>query len=271
MELKLIADVGLIGLPNVGKSTLLSILTSARPKIANYHFTTLNPNLGVVSSSYGDGFVLADIPGIIEGAHRGVGLGHDFLRHIERTRLLVHVIDISGIEGRDPIEDFEGVNNELKLYNETLAQRPQIIAANKMDLPGARENLQRFREYLKDKWPVIGISAAKKEGMDQLKNELIFVLKSLARLEEDHGEKIKEYTYQKAESGFEVFMDHDVYVVEGPASEKLMRSVNLDDNYSLKYFQRKLKELGIIDALKEKGIQNGDTVRIATVEFDYIE
>ncbi|HHU62670.1 MAG TPA: GTPase ObgE [Clostridiales bacterium] len=271
LELKLIADVGLIGLPNVGKSTLLSILTSARPKIANYHFTTLNPNLGVVSSSYGDGFVLADIPGIIEGAHRGVGLGHDFLRHIERTRLLVHVIDISGIEGRDPIEDFEGVNNELKLYNETLAQRPQIIAANKMDLPGARENLQRFREYLKDKWPVIGISAAKKEGMDQLKNEIISVLKSLPRLEEDHGEKIKEYTYQKAESGFEVFMDHDVYVVEGPAAEKLMRSVNLDDNYSLKYFQRKLKELGIIDALKEKGIQNGDTVRIATVEFDYIE
>ncbi|MGI6113547.1 MAG: GTPase ObgE [Mahellales bacterium] len=274
LELKLIADVGLIGLPNVGKSTILSILTTAKPKIANYHFTTLNPNLGVATSKHGDSFVLADIPGIIEGAHRGVGLGHDFLRHIERTRLLVHVIDVSGIEGRDPIEDYESINKELKLYNETLAQRPQIIAANKMDLPGARESLHRFRDHLKDRWPVIGISAAKREGIEQLTDEIVQALKSLPKPKdsvEGHGENIKEYIHQRAKQGFEIFMDNGVYVVEGPATDKLLRSINFDDNYSLKYFQKRLKEMGIIDGLKEKGIQNGQTVRIGTMEFDYIE
>ncbi len=274
LELKLIADVGLIGLPNVGKSTILSVLTAAKPKIANYHFTTLNPNLGVAASKHGDSFVLADIPGIIEGAHRGVGLGHDFLRHIERTRLLVHVIDVSGIEGRDPIKDFESINKELKLYNETLAQRPQIIAANKMDLPGARENLHRFRDYLKDRWPVIGISAAKKEGIEQLTNEIVHTLKSLPKPQdsvEDHDENIEEYIHQRAKPGFKIFIDNGVYVVEGPAADKLLRSINFDDNYSLKYFQKRLKEMGIINGLKEKGIQNGQTVRIGTMEFDYIE
>ncbi len=275
LELKMIADVGLIGFPNVGKSTLLSVVTSATPKIANYHFTTITPNLGVVKTKYGDSFVLADIPGLIEGAHEGVGLGHDFLRHVERTKLLIHVIDVAAVEGRDPLEDFEMINNELELYNTKLSKRTQIVAANKVDIPTAEEHLAKLTEALKEKGiEVFPISAATRKGLDDL---IVFAAEKLKELEAqppEEEEELEEKVYQfetEEEKLFTVQRDNNTYIIEGKFIERLIYSTNFDDSDSLAYFQKVLRKRGIIDELKEKGIQEGDLVKIYEIEFEYYD
>lgn len=271
LELKLIADVGLLGFPNVGKSTLLSMVSSARPKIANYHFTTLSPNLGVVSLGEGESFVLADIPGLVEGAHEGAGLGHKFLRHVERTRLLIHVVDVAETDGRDAISDVDVINRELEMYNPELAKRPQVIAANKTDALYETEKLERFRtEMEKRGYKVFAISAATGRGVDELMRYTYELLKTLPEVvlfepEQDAGPGIKE-----DEPPFTVRRENDVYVVEGPWVTKLLGSVNLNDRESLQYFQRAVRNMGVIEALAEKGIREGDTVRMGEIEFDYI-
>lgn len=271
LELKLLADVGLIGFPNVGKSTLLSIVSSAKPKIANYPFTTLSPNLGVVSIEEGESFVIADIPGLIEGAHEGVGLGHDFLRHVERTRLFIHVIDIAGIEGRNPLEDFHVINRELERYNPELARRPQIIAANKVDVLGDETVLNEFTSEL-DKlgYRVFPISAATGIGVWELVRHAYEMVKNMpepAAFEPAPREMIYK---PQAEAPFTVDIEGDVYVIDGPWIRKLLRGINFEDRESLQYFQRALRQKGVIEALEEKGIQEGDTVRIGEdMEFDY--
>ncbi len=269
LELKLLADVGLAGFPNVGKSTLLSVVSDARPKIANYRFTTLEPNLGVVDAGEGRSFVLADIPGLIEGAHEGVGLGDKFLRHIERTRLIIHVVDVSGIEGRSPIEDFEKINNELALYSETLAQRPQIVAANKIDILTDPSLLENFRAYIKEKGlPFFEISAASRRGVRELISYTASVLDGLEPPAPYEPEYIGE---QEAVPEFTVSRDNEVYVAEGPYIEKLLRGVNFEDEESMRYFQRALRRKGIIDALRECGCGEGDSVRMYGLEFEFTE
>lgn len=272
LELKLLAEVGLIGFPNVGKSTLLSRVSAAKPKIANYHFTTLSPNLGVVRVDREFEFVIADIPGLIEGAHEGTGLGHEFLRHIERTKLLIHVVDVSGSEGRDPYDDFEKVNNELYSYSEKLKDKPQIVAGNKadIDIDGemAKEFLAKFKEQGIE---VFIISAATGEGVDKLMNRTAELVKKLPEADiSEVTDDIKEYIVKK-ESPFTIKKVDDYYVVEGEQALKLVDSVNLDDYESLGYFQRKLRNLGIIDQLKEEGVKEGDTVCIGDFEFNYME
>ncbi|MFW5648050.1 MAG: Obg family GTPase CgtA, partial [Candidatus Alkaliphilus sp. MAG34] len=264
-----------IGFPNVGKSTLLSVVTSARPKIANYHFTTLTPNLGIVQTKHGDSFVLADIPGLIEGAHEGAGLGHEFLRHTERTKLLIHVLDISGTEGRDPLEDFEKINTELRLYNEELAKKPQVVAANKIDIPGWQVNFEKIKSALKkQKVEVFSISAVTGQGLDELLN---YVSKRLKELEASHKETVvkkeKVYKYEEPEDKyyFTVYKKDDVYIVEGKFIERLINSTNFDEIDSLGYFQKVLENRGVIDRLKELGMSEGDTVRIYGVEFEHFE
>lgn len=271
LELKLLADVGLIGYPNVGKSTLLSVVTAARPKIANYHFTTIDPNLGVVALDENTSFVIADIPGLIEGAHEGIGLGHEFLKHVERTRLLVHVVDMSGIEGRNPIEDFRVINEELEKYNPVLAQKPQIIAANKMELPGAEEQLQLFKEAVEPEgYRIFPISAAANKGLRELMYHVSNTLNELPVpvMTPDTQEEVI-YTADE-EKPFEIHKENDIYVVEGPWVRKLVGSTNLESYESLQYFQRALKKKGVIDALEEMGIHEGDTVRMYDTEFDYV-
>lgn len=271
LELKLLADVGLIGFPNVGKSTILSILTSAKPKIANYHFTTLKPNLGVVRVAEEKSFVLADLPGLIEGAHEGAGLGHDFLKHIERTSVLIHVIDISGSEGRDPIEDFYKINEELKQYNEKLSKKPQIIAANKMDLPGAEENLKRVKSELEPNgYKIFPVSAATLEGIEDLKyaawNLLMETEKTYETFDEQYipaEEDDKEDIIVKKENG--------MYIVEGDFVERLLYSVNFDDIDSVRYFQDMMRKKGVIDELKKLGIEENDSVFICGYEFEFFE
>ena len=271
LELKLIADVGLLGFPNVGKSTLLSMVTSARPKIADYHFTTLSPNLGVVSLGEGSSFVIADIPGLIEGAHKGAGLGHNFLRHVERTRLLIHVVDIAEIDGRDAISDFDVINGELKMYNPELAKRPQIIAANKIDVLSEPEKLERFRaEMEKRGYKVFEISAATNQGVDDL---MRYTYEQLITLPEvvlfDPSEEV-EIDIGPQEPPYTIRRENETYVIEGPWVNKILGSVNFSDRESLQYFQRVMKNMGVIEALEEKGIEEGDTVRIGEMEFDYI-
>ena len=257
LELKLLADVGLLGFPNVGKSTLLSIVTDATPKIADYHFTTLEPNLGGVKGEYGDSFVIADIPGIIEGASQGVGLGIQFLRHIERTRLLIHVIDVSGIEGRDPVQDFNTINEELKQYSERLSQRKQIVVANKVDSMQDESLYQELEKMAKEKGlEIYKISAATGQGIKELMIRVSEVLKSLPKedlIEIQKEEKI--YTLQEEEE-ISVKKEEEIYIVSGLAVEKLMRTVNLADNESLHYFHRRLNEMGINQRLKELGIKD---------------
>ena len=270
LELKLLADVGLAGFPNVGKSTLLSSVSEARPKIANYHFTTLEPNLGVVDAGEGRSFVLADIPGLIEGAHEGVGLGHEFLRHIERTRVIIHVVDVSGIEGRDPVDDFEKINAELALYSAALAERPQIVAANKTDILTDEAALQRFRDYIKEKnLPYFEISAASRKGVRELISYTASLLKTLEPI------AVFEPEYEDEEEllgeDFTVSRDGNRFVVEGPYIEKLLRGINFEDDESLRYFQRSLRRKGIIDALREQGCGEGDPVRMYELEFDFVE
>ena len=270
LELKLIADVGLAGFPNVGKSTLLSVVSDARPKIANYHFTTLEPNLGVVDAGEGRSFVLADIPGLIEGAHEGVGLGHEFLRHIERTRVIIHVVDVSGIEGRDPIEDFEKINEELALYSSTLAQRPQIVAANKIDIITDEEAFVRFRSYIKEKeLPFFEISAASNMGVRELIQYTASVLETLEPVVVYEPEIFDEA--EEEVEDFTITRDNETYVVEGPYIEKLLRGVNFEDDESLQYFQRALRRKGVIDALRERGCGEGAPVRMYDIEFDFVE
>lgn len=271
LEMKMIADVGLLGFPNVGKSTILSMVSAAKPKIANYHFTTLVPNLGVVQIEQGKSFVIADIPGLIEGAHQGVGLGHEFLRHVERTKLLVHVVDVSGIEGRDAVEDFDTINAELERYNRVLASRPQVVAANKMDIPGSEENYLHFKEELEKRgYRVFGISAATNKGLKELMYHVSDTLATLPDtvLLDESAEEVVVYTAEE-EKPFEIRIDDGVYVVEGNWVRKVLGSTNITNYESLQYFQRALRKKGVIAALEAMGIEEGDTVRILDTEFDY--
>ena len=265
LELKSIADVGLVGFPNVGKSTILSVVTSARPKIANYHFTTLQPNLGIVAQDEFS-FVMADIPGLVEGASQGVGLGHAFLRHIERTRLLVHVIDISGSEMRDPLEDYDAILAELKAYGD-LAARPMLIAANKCDLPGSEENLARLRAKLPDA-EIFPVSAATHAGFAPLLRRAADLLRAMPVAEPFLEEEPMEIV---EEEPFSIEMDGDVFVLSGPAIDRLFNSVNFEDELSLNYFHRTLRRWGVIDALRARGAKEGDSVRIEDMEFDFVE
>lgn len=274
LELKLIADIGLVGFPNVGKSTLISVVSAAKPKIANYHFTTLTPVLGVVKISEERSFVMADIPGLIEGASDGVGLGHEFLRHVERCRLIIHVLDVSGIEGRDPIEDFEIINDELKNFSEELSQCPQIVAANKCDM-ASEEQIERLEKYITDKGlSFYRISAATTEGTKELINAAAEELEKLPPVREYKAEPItREELEEKAlaNSKFEIEVEDGVYYVYAPWLEPIMRTVNMEDYSSLLYFQQVLRRSGIIDKLEEMGINEGDTVNIFGFEFDFVE
>ena len=269
LELKLLADVGLIGFPNVGKSTFLSMTTSATPKIADYHFTTLEPNLGVVKTDYGDSFVIADIPGIIEGASEGTGLGLQFLRHIERTRLLLHVIDVSGSEGRNPVDDFFKINEELKKYSEKLSKRKQIIVANKIDIMQDENLYLELEKVAKEKqMEIFKISAATNEGISELIKHVANVLKTLPK--EDLIEIVdrKVYTLED-EDDYTIRKEDGMFVIEGEAVERIMRRVNIGDNESLYYFQKSLDNLGVNQKLKEMGIREGDIVKIADYELEW--
>lgn len=277
LELKLIADVGLIGFPNVGKSTLLARVTNAKPKIANYHFTTINPNLGVVGLGEGEGFVMADIPGLIEGASTGVGLGHQFLRHIERTKVMIHIVDAASTEGRDPIADIYAINNELKEYNEDLAKRPQVIAANKIDVifDGDEDPIQKLKDEFEPKGiKVFAISAVSGKGV----KELLYYVNDLLK-ETDSEPIIFEQEYfpeielvNTLEGGHTVTRaDDGAYVIEGPQIEKMLGYTNLDSEKGFLFFQKFLKERGILKELKDAGILEGDTVRMYGWEFDYYE
>ena len=272
LELKLLADVGLIGFPSVGKSTILSRVTSARPKIAEYHFTTLEPNLGVVKTEFGDSFVIADIPGIIEGASEGIGLGLRFLRHIERTRLLLHVIDASSSEGRNPVEDFNTINKELKKYSEKLSERKQIIVANKADVIQDEELYKELEKLAKENnIEIFKISAVTGEGLKELFAYVSKILKTLPKEELEEAEEKKVYTLKEEAEGFEVRKEDGMYVVDGPAIQKIMSRANLEDNESLYYFQKSIRFLGVEDKLKEMGIQEGDTVKFIDWEMEWYD
>ncbi len=270
LELKLLADVGLIGFPNVGKSTFLSIVTSATPKIADYHFTTIIPNLGVAKTEYGDSFVIADIPGLIEGASEGIGLGIQFLRHVERTRLLLHFIDVSGQEGRNPVEDFYVIQEELKKYNEKLSKREQIIVANKIDIM-QDEELYRSLEKVaqKENMKIFKISAASRQGIDELMKFVAEELKKLPKEELIDVEEKVVYTLKDDDKKFDVEVKGHEYTVTGPAIEKIMRKVNIQDRESMHYLQKSLYMLGVDEKLRNLGIKEGDTVKILDWEFEW--
>ena len=272
LELKMIADVGLLGFPNVGKSTFLSVVTKAKPKIANYHFTTLTPNLGVVQTKFGESFVLADIPGLIEGAAEGIGLGHDFLRHVERTKVLIHIVDISGIEGRDALEDFDKINGELKLYNEKLSTRPQVVVANKMDILEDESVFEDFKNELEGRgYKVFKMSAATRQGID----DVIAYVAQLLQEVEDVELVTEEEMYRpeldvQEDEGLTIEIDeYGVYVVTGKSLRRIMYSVNFDDMESLQYFQKAMESQGVFDKLREMGIEDGDTVKIYELEFEF--
>lgn len=270
LELKLIADVGLVGFPNVGKSTILSMLSDAKPKIGNYHFTTLKPNLGVVRVDEGKSFVLADIPGLIEGASEGVGLGHDFLRHVERTRVLVHVLDASGIEGRDPVEDFYTINKELEEYNPKLKDKPQLIVANKMDLPGAEEGLEKIKTEFEPKGiQVFETSAATSQGMRELKYAIWELLSQYEGEYETFDEEYVEEEDLVEEENIVVKKEDGRYIVEGSFIERLIESTYFDDIDSVRYFQETLRKKGVVEELEKLGIEEGDSVFICGYEFEF--
>lgn len=269
LELKLIADVGLIGLPNVGKSSLLSVLSDAKPKIANYHFTTLEPNLGVCRVEEHKSFVIADIPGLIEGASDGVGLGFEFLKHVERTRLLVHVLDVSGIEGRDPINDYNTIYNELKLYNENLKNKKEIIVLNKTDLLSSDENIKKVKEHFKDKI-VLEVSAATRKGIKELKYKIFDELSKIA-IDYETFDQEYEYVEEAQKDAYEIYAEDGTFYVEGPLIDYLVYITNFEDYDSLKYFQKVLSDKGVIDALKERGVKEGQTIVIGEIEFEFFE
>ncbi len=272
LELKLLADVGLVGFPNVGKSTLISVVSSAKPKIANYHFTTLTPVLGVVKVSEGVSFVMADIPGLIEGASDGVGLGHEFLRHVERCRLIIHVVDVSGSDGRDPIEDFEIINNELRRFSEELANAPQIVAANKCDM-AEPEQIERFRKYIAEKGlKFFEISAATTAGTKELMSETASELAELPPLKVFEPDPLPQWNPEElaADRSFEITRENETFYVEADWLEGVLRMVDIDDYESLQHFQLVLKSTGIIAKLEEMGIREGNTVSVCGYEFDYV-
>lgn len=272
LELKLLADVGLLGFPNVGKSTILSRVTKATPKIADYHFTTIDPNLGVVKTEHGDSFVMADIPGIIEGASEGIGLGIQFLRHIERTRLLLHVIDVAGVEGRNPVNDFNKVNEELKKYSEKLSTRRQIIVANKID---SMQNTSNFEELEKtatqNNIEIFKISAVTGEGLNELFNHVAEILKTLPEEEIIDIEDRIVYTLEDDKDEFNIDIIKGEYIVTGPAVERLMGRVNIGDNESFAYLEKMIKKLGIDAELRRLGVKEGDSVKILEWEFEWYE
>lgn len=275
MELKVLADVGLVGLPNVGKSTLISVITSAKPKIANYHFTTLDPNLGVVNIDNERSFIVADIPGLIEGANEGQGLGHDFLKHIERCRVLVHLVDISGIEGRNPIDDFNLINEELKLYNDKLSEKPMVIALNKTDLD-FNNNAERFIEKFGSKYQIFKISAATTDGikdlLDATYNTLLESEDDQYNLIEDIDETfIDQYYNKEIDYDLQFRKEGDIYVVYGKRVDNLLERVNLEDYDSRMYFESKLREMEVFDKLIEMGIEEGDSVAVGDIVFEYFE
>ncbi len=272
LELKLLADVGLIGFPNVGKSTLLSVVTEADPKIGNYHFTTIQPNLGVVQM-YDESFVIADIPGLIEGAHEGLGLGLDFLKHIERTKLLVHLVDVSGSEGHDPIEDFEKINHELSSYGKRLPDKPQMVVANKMDMATPKQ-FEKFETYCKGKgYKVYPISAPLHQGTDELIAAVFETLKTIPEEENEETQYFDLNDESEDEDYREIHCtkDGDVYVLSGKQLEKIFNSTNFNDSGSLRYLYRHIEQRGAIARLKEMGLDEGDTVRIINYEFEYYE
>ncbi len=273
LELKLLADVGLVGFPNVGKSTLISVVSAAKPKIANYHFTTLTPVLGVVKIAEGKSFVMADIPGLIEGASEGVGLGHEFLRHVERCRLIVHVVDVSGIEGRNPEEDFETINRELRNFSEELAERPQIVAANKCDM-ATDEQIEDFKKFVEEKGYIfLPISAATTQGTNQLVFKVWEELQKLPPIKVFEAQPLTAIELDDkllTKRDFEVTVEDGIYFVEADWIMDILRTADIDDYESLQYFQRALRQSGIIDKLEEMGIEEGDTVSIYDFEFDYV-
>lgn len=277
LELKVLADAGLVGFPSVGKSTLLSVVSAAKPKIAEYHFTTIVPNLGMVETEDQRSFVMADLPGLIEGAHEGIGLGHQFLRHIERTRVIVHVIDMSGMEGRDPYEDYLTINKELEQYNMRLTERPQLIVANKMDMPDAEENLEEFRKKLPEDARIFPISALSRQGL----NNLLFAIADLLEVtpefpmideEADESESSVLYRHESEGDGFNITRDPDgAYVLSGYAIERLFKMTDFSREDSIRRFARQMRGMGIDDALRERGAEDGDTVRLLEFEFEFTE
>ncbi|HGV4069047.1 TPA: GTPase ObgE [Enterococcus faecium] len=283
LELKVLADVGLVGFPSVGKSTLLSVISSARPKIGAYHFTTLVPNLGMVTTSDGRSFAAADLPGLIEGASQGVGLGTQFLRHIERTRVILHVIDMSGMEGRDPYEDYLTINKELSTYNLRLLERPQIIVANKMDMPDAQENLVKFKEQLNkekedefaDDIPVFPISGVTRQGLDALLNataDLLEVTPEFPLYEEELEEETVHYGFNPEGPEFQIDRDSDAtWILSGEKIEKLFQMTNFDHDETVMRFARQLRGMGVDEALRARGAKDGDLVRIGEFEFEFVE
>lgn len=273
LELKLLADVGLAGFPNVGKSTLLSMVSAAKPKIANYHFTTLTPNLGVVRVNEEFSYVMADIPGIIEGASEGAGLGHTFLRHIDRCRLLVHIVDVSGSEGRDPIDDFEKINEELSRYNPELASRPQIVAANKCDLVYDREQIEKFKSYIEEKgYPFFEMSAATRGGVDALLNKISEMLSTLPPIKTYEPEYVAPVEEFDPDYNVEITrLNGDVYMVEANWIKRAMGSVNFSDHESRLYFENLLRKNGVFEKLEARGVEEGDTIIIYDLEFEYVK
>ncbi|AGW34092.1 Spo0B-associated GTP-binding protein [Staphylococcus aureus subsp. aureus SA957] len=277
LELKLLADVGLVGFPSVGKSTLLSIVSKAKPKIGVYHFTTIKPNLGVVSTPDQRSFVMADLPGLIEGASDGVGLGHQFLRHVERTKVIVHMIDMSGSEGREPIEDYKVINQELAAYEQRLEDRPQIVVANKMDLPESQDNLILFKEEIGEDVPVIPVSTITRDNIDQLLYAIADKLEEYKdvdfTVEEEESVGINRvlYKHTPSQDKFTISRDDDAYVVSGNAIERMFKMTDFNSDPAVRRFARQMRSMGIDDALRERGCKNGDIVRILGGEFEFVE
>lgn len=279
MELKVMADVGLVGFPSVGKSTLLSVVSAAQPKIGAYHFTTITPNLGVVEVGDGRNFVMADLPGLIEGAHEGVGLGHEFLRHVERTRVIVHVVDMAGTEGRDPFEDWEKINDEIRLYNPVLVERPQIVAANKMDMPEAEEYLAVFKEKLKEIRPdieVMPISSLTRQGIQELLYRTIDVLESIP--DEPAIEEVSEVSERKVykfkaqnDNSFTVTRDNEMYVVHSERIERMLKRMQMNSHDAILKLARTMRHMGVDEELRKRGATEGTIVRIGDFEFEFVE
>ncbi|MDU3830677.1 MAG: GTPase ObgE, partial [Staphylococcus sp.] len=278
LELKLLADVGLVGFPSVGKSTLLSIVSKAKPKIGAYHFTTIKPNLGVVSTPDHRSFVMADLPGLIEGASEGVGLGHQFLRHVERTKVIVHMIDMSGSEGRNPLEDYQIINNELINYKQRLEDRPQIIVANKMDIPESNDNLELFKKEIDEDVTIVPVSTITRDNIDQLLYTIADKLEEVKDIDfsveedEDAGVNRVLYKHTPSQDKFTITRDDDgAYVVSGNAIERMFKMTDFNSDPAVRRFARQMRSMGIDDALRERGCSNGDIVRILGGEFEFVE